>query len=122
MLRVFCLFSSSLVDGHSLCFQFLATPNSAVIVFSYVSIYIHTFISIGLVPRSGSADLKSVCVYIYIYIKYVYASTFNRVARLPFKDFLLNNESSHAHQQYMGLSFFLHPHQSDECEVVFHFY
>ena len=61
MLRVFCLFSS-FVDGHSLCFQFLATPNSAAIVFSYISIYIHTFIFIGLVPRSGSADLKSVCV------------------------------------------------------------
>ena len=58
MLRVFCLFSSSLVDGHSLCFQFLSTPNSAAIVFLYISIYIHAFISIGLVPRSGSADLK----------------------------------------------------------------
>ena len=63
-----------------------------------------------------------ICICVYIYIKYVYASTFNRVARLPFKDFLLNNESSHAHQQYMGLSFSLHPHQSDECEVIFHFY
>ena len=77
MLKVFCLFSSSLVDGHSLGFQFLASPNSAVIVFSYVPIYIHTFISIGLVPRSGSAELKSVCVFvcvcvcIYIYV-YVY--------------------------------------------------
>lgn len=50
-----CLFRLSLVDGHSLCFQFLATAHSAAIVFLYVSICICTFISVGLVPRSGSA-------------------------------------------------------------------
>lgn len=108
-----CLFSLSLADGHSLCFQFLGTPNGAAIVFSYVSICIHTFISVGLVPRSGSASLKS----IYIEWTHIY-----RVDRLPFKDFLLNSASSHVHQRPMRLSFSSLPYQSDECKVVFHFY
>lgn len=117
MLGVCCLFSLSLADGHSLCFQFLGTPNGAAIVFSYVSICIHTFISVGLVPRSGSASLKSIYIHTYIY-----ASTFNRVDRLPFKEFLLNSASSHVHQRPMRLSFSSLPYQSDECKVVFHFY
>lgn len=71
-------------------------PSRAIVVFLCVALCTPTFISIGLVPRNGSANLKSVCMYACIYI---YVSTFHRVARLPLKDFYL----MHHHMPILNL-------------------
>lgn len=63
-----CLLRWSLVDAHSHCLYFFTssvTPGRALVVLFYVSICIPTFISVGLVPRSGSANLKSTYIRFY---------------------------------------------------------